>query len=351
MKTYYAGFDLASRSVAFTVLGRKGSKRRRGTLKWNKKEWKALVEEYSGARLIVAFEASPEATRAQRILRELGVETYCFHPAHFKDITQSKKKTDARDADRMARALRGDCLPPAIYLPDDEETHLRNLVSEREFLLKVGLQCVNRLKGMARQHGITLPRYSRDRTEEWWMQSAKRFRVAERPAIERLARIALAIYQCLDELQEEMDRDMEKAGYNDKVRQLQTIPGIGPITARALALYLGRTCRFNDGRRFGSYLGLVPSVDATGHQTTKLGHITKEGPPALRRLLVQAANAAVQSRAFARSHLDAWFRRLVKRRGRKIAIVALARKLAVVAYALHRDDTTWDPEVWGAPAG
>lgn len=344
MAKYYVGMDLASESVEYFVLGPRGGKKAAGKMSWAPAKWKSFVAQYGAENLVVAFETSPEAYRAQRVLERASVETYPFHAGHFPAIWNSKKKTDRIDAEKIARGLRGETLPRRIRLADKTEAALRNRVSEREAHRKQLLQAHNRIRGLARQHGVTLPRYHRESAEAWWMTAPERFPARDRRSILRVARTALSAYQAMEELQEEMDVMMREAGYGDAIGRLRTVPGFGPVTSAAMALYLRQGNDFASGRCFGAYLGLVPTVESTGKQAPRLGHITKEGPAALRRLLVQAAHAALRSRAFAETRLDYWFRRVAKRRGKKIAIVALARKLAVIAYAIHRDGSQWDAE-------
>lgn len=344
MSRYFIGVDLASESMEVCILRPRG-KAIEQTLSWSPARWKRLVEKYGAEKMNVAFEASPEAYRFKPILEKLGVEMYCFHPAHFQVNGSSKKKTDKIDARAIARALKANALPRRIQMVDAVELALRNGVSERENYLRRIQGVVNRAHGLARQYGIKLKAYTRFHAEAWWEEAIRQFPKAEQPAIRRLARGAYADLQSLDELEEEVKARMDEGGFGKSIRRLKTIPGFGDITSQAVALYLGpETSRYGSARKFGSYLGLTPSIEQTGKQGARLGHITKEGPPALRRLLVQAANAAVRSRAFQKTRLYYWFRRLAKRRGRKIAIVALARKLAITAYAMHRDETDWSYE-------
>jgi transposase len=121
------------------------------------------------------------------------------------------------------------------------------------------------------------------------------------------------------------------------------MPGIGPVIGAAGAAYLGDGSRFTSSRKTGAYAGLVPTVEQTGKDKARLGHVTKEGPPILRRSFVQAAHVAVRSLGFQCTALYEWYQRLLKRRGKKIAIVALARRMLVIATRILRDQTCWDP--------
>jgi transposase len=130
-------------------------------------------------------------------------------------------------------------------------------------------------------------------------------------------------------------------------RRLMTYPGVGPLTALAFELVIGTPERFHCGKQIASYVGLVPSEESSGDRR-RLGHISKQGNSLLRYLLVEAAQVTVRSQPQWRGK----FFHLAMRRGRKIAKVAMARKLAVHLYWMWREG--WDYEQWnkfGSHAG
>ena len=313
-------------------------------MSWDQEEWRRYFEEWEGEEVEVAFETSPEAYRAKAILDGLGVKYYPFHAASFGAVTRSKRKTDKIDAEKICRALRSDGLPERVVLPEKEEARLRNLVQEREAFLEVVVEMVNRVKGLGRQWGVDLPTFCRDNHPgKWWEEAIESFGGVERGEVRRAWMVTLAALQGLDELEEEIKHQVKKAGLQKEVEQLKTIPGIGEVIAPGVAAYLGNGRRFRTSRKFGGYTGMTPTVGQTGVQAARLGHITHEGPAVLRRLLVQAARAAVRGKQLEHTRWKRWFERLKKRRGWKIAIVGLARKIAVVCKALIRDGTQWDP--------
>jgi transposase len=130
-------------------------------------------------------------------------------------------------------------------------------------------------------------------------------------------------------------------------RRLRTHPGVGSLTALAFVLIIGKAERFQCGKQIASYLGLVPSEDSSGDRR-RLGHISKQGNTLLRFLLVEAAQVTVRSLPEWRSK----YFHLAMRRGRKIAKVAMARKLAIHLYWMMRKE--WDYEqvkTFGSHAG
>jgi transposase len=146
------------------------------------------------------------------------------------------------------------------------------------------------------------------------------------------------------ELSQAIEREVEKY---PAAQRLMTHPGVGPLTALAFVLIVGQADRFQCGKQIASYLGLVPLEDSSGNRR-RLGHITKQGSSMLRFLLVEAAQVTVRSMPEWRSK----YFHLVMRRGRKIAKVAMARRLAIRLYWMWRKG--WDYEQWikfGSHAG
>jgi len=337
-----AGMDLASESVEFYVMNEAGKRLKRGKMSWAPAKWKTFVNSFGAENLTVAFETGPEGYRAKRLLEPLGVAIYPFHAANFPAIWRSNRKTDRIDAEKICRGLYGHNLPERVELAEDEEAKLRNLVTERELHMKVLRQVHNRLTGLARQWGIVLSPYRKDSAPSWWEEAIEQFPKHLRAMAQRLWRTALSSLQALDELEEAVSEQVEQVGGQEIQRRLETAPGVGPVVATAILAYLGTGGRIRSGRRFAAYLGMVPSVEQTGKGKPKLGHITKQGPSVLRRLLVQAARSAIRGHQLDRTRWKPWFQKLAARRGGKIAIVALARKIGLLCYALVRDGTEWE---------
>jgi transposase len=146
------------------------------------------------------------------------------------------------------------------------------------------------------------------------------------------------------ELSQAVEQEVEKC---PEAQRLRTHPGVGALTALALVLIIGKAERFQCGKQVASYLGLVPLEDSSGNRR-RLGHITKQGSSILRFLLVEAAQVTVRSLPEWRSK----YLHLMMRRGRKIAKVAMARRLAVRLYWMMRQG--WDYQQWvkfGSHAG
>ena len=151
-----------------------------------------------------------------------------------------------------------------------------------------------------------------------------------RDLLELLGRLDSTVAKLTQAIEQEVEKCPE-------ARRLQTHPGVGPLTALAFVLIIGRADRFQCGKQIASYLGLVPLEESSGNRR-RLGHITKQGNSLLRFLLVEAAQVTARSIPEWRSK----YFHLAMRRGRKIAKVAMARKLAVQMYWMMRKE--WDYE-------
>src|ERR1043166_3996265 len=237
-----------------------------------------------------------------------------------------KQKTDRQDAQLLLRLLVENRFP-RIWMPEAENRDLRQLLWHRHRLVQMRTRVMNQLHVVALSEG---PR----RKKALW-------RPAGRAQLESLALAPWAsrrrqdLLDLLDQFTPkilELTRRLEEVVEKRPVaRRLQTHPGVGPLTALAFELVIGTPERFQCAKQIASYVGLVPSEESSGDRR-RLGHISKQGNALLRFLLVEAAQVTVRSDQEWRSK----FFHLAMRRGRKIAKVAMARKLAVHLYWMWR---------------
>ena len=159
------------------------------------------------------------------------------------------------------------------------------------------------------------------------------------------------LLQLLDQLEVpigELDRAVaEQAQARPEAQRLMTHPGVGPVTALAFTLTMGPAERFGRGKQVASYLGLIPSEHSSGGRKQRLGHISKQGSPFLRGLLVEAAQSAVRHEPEMRRA----YQRLAQRRCRARVKVAMARKLAVRLYWMLRFQVNYAQLIQGSHAG
>jgi transposase len=222
---------------------------------------------------------------------------------------------------------------PQIWVPSGENRDLRQLLWHRHRMVQARTRIMNQLQAVALNEGLRCKkRLWRERGRE----QLESFRLA--PWASRRRRDLLELMDRLNptiaELTQAIEQEAEKC---PEAQRLMTHPGVGPLTALAFVLILGRADRFQCGKQIACYLGLVPLEESSGDRR-RLGHITKQGNSLMRFLLVEAAQVTVRSDQEWRSK----YFHLAMRRGRKIAKVAMARKLAVRLYWMMRQG--WDYE-------
>jgi transposase len=278
------------------------------------------------------MEASGHARWFERRLGELQYELWIGDAAEIRTKRVRKQKTDRQDAQLLLRLLLEDRFP-RIWVPSWENRDLRQLLWHRHRLVQMRTRIMNQLHVVALNEGVR-------RKKALW-------RPAGRAELESLVLARWAsqrrqdLLELLDQLTpkiQELTRALEQEVEKRPVtQQLMKHPGVGPLTAMAFELVIGTPERFDCGKQIASYVGLVPSEESSGDRR-RLGHISKQGNSLLRFLLVEAAQVTVRSDPEWRSR----FFHLAMRRGRKIAKVAMARKLAVRLYWMWRKG--WDYE-------
>jgi len=291
-----------------------------------------------GKPVRVGMEATGHGRWFERLLAELQQELWIGDPAAIRAQQVRKQKTDRQDAALLLQLLRENRFP-RIWVPSAENRDQRQLLWHRHRLVQMRTRVKNQLQAMALNEGMR-------RGKGLWSKAgrAQFAGLALAPWGARRRRDLLALLEELNPRIEELSAAIAQAAeQRPEAQRLMTHPGVGPITALAFVLILGTPARFACGKQVGSYLGLMPSEASSGGRQ-RLGHISKQGNPLLRFLLVESAHAAVR-------YEPEWRRRfwhLALRRGRSIAKVAMARKLAVRLYWMWRQGTDYQPAKFGS---
>ena len=284
--------------------------------------------QHRGVHARVGMEATGHALWLERLLAELGVELWIGDPAEIKTKRVRKKKTDREDARLMLRLLLENRFPK-IWVPSPENRDLRQLLWHRHRLVQMRTRIMNQLQAVAMNEGY---RWKKKLFSEKGRALLEKLSLA--PWASRRRKELLELLDQLDPKIAELTAATEQeAKKRPEVLLLMTHPGVGPLTGLVYALVIGTPERFPCGKQIGSYTGLVPCEDSSAGRQ-RLGHINKQGNSLLRFLLVEASQAAV------RCNPD-WRRRYVHlrmRREKRIAKVAMARKLAVRLYWMWRNN-------------
>src|SRR5438105_13904260 len=286
----------------------------------------------AGQKVRVGMEASGHARWFERLLAELQFELWIGDAAEIQSKRVRKQKTDRQDAQLILRLMLKDDFPQ-IWVPSWENRDLRQLLWHRHRMVQVRTRIMNQLQALALNEGL---RCKKRLWREHGRRQLESFRLA--PWASRRRRDLLELLDRLNptiaELSQAIEQEAEKC---PEAQRLMTHPGVGPLTALAFVLIIGRAERFQCGKQIAAYLGLVPLEDSSGERR-RLGHITKQGSSMLRFLLVESAQVAARSIPHWRNQ----YFHLAMRRGRKIAKVAMARKLAVRLFRMMRQG--WDYE-------
>jgi len=281
-------------------------------------------------KLRVGMEASGHARWFERLLAELKVELWIGDAAEIRAKRVRKKKTDREDARHILQLLAEDRFP-RIWVPSWANRDVRQLLWHRHRMVQMRTRIMNQLQAVALNEGL---RCKKSLWRENGRKQLEAFPLApwasrrRHDLLELLDRLNPTIAELALKIEQEVDK-------YPMAQRLSTHPGVGALTALAFVLVIGEAEWFRCGKQIASYIGLVPAEDSSGEHR-RLGHISKQGSALLRFLLVEAAQVTVRSDPEWRSK----FFHLAMRRGRKIAKVAMARRLAVRLYWMWRQ--RWD---------
>jgi transposase len=292
--------------------------------------------------LRIGMEACGSAHYWARRFREHGHDVRLIAP-HFIKAYVKSPKNDARDAEAICEAV---TRPTMRFVPIKrvEQQDLQALHRVRERLIKARTALVNEIRGLLSEYGIVLP------------QSITNFRalIVDKLQEEQVKLTTLST-ELFRQLYDEF-RALEKrlVYYDEKLaamgkahpecQRLQTIPGIGPVSATALLAAISDATQFKNGRQLSAWLGLVPREHSTGGKSRLLG-VSKRGNIYPRKLLVHGARATLRWVDTKNDERSRWLRALIARRGKNRAAVALANKNARIVWALLAHDQVYHARV------
>lgn len=321
-----------------------------GTVKMERQAMHDLLVERAPARLVI--EIGPSAGWIHDLAQSLDIEVEVANTNHeawrWKHV---KRKTDRRDAHQLARLSAMKQLP-TVYMPSAEVREWRTLITFRRTLVARRTRIKNNIRAILDRQGLSMPTGKKG----WTKQSLA--------ALHGLAASDEGVAVWRFELQVELDglaplndqiRAVEKklesiARHDERVQLLKTVPAVGDRLAEAAAAVIDDPHRFSRGRDVGSYIGLTPRIFQSGEQK-RMSRISKDGNAMLRTILVECAWLGVTR------HKVPWMVEVYERiRGgsetrKKIAIIAVARRLLIKCWAILRDESPWrDPHVLAGTA-
>ena len=278
---------------------------------------------------LVGMEACATAHHWSRELTRLGHTVKLMPPAYVKPYVK-RGKTDAADAEAIAEAVTRPTMRFVAVKSMDQQAVLM-LHKVRDLLVRQRTMLINALRGHLAEFGVVTARgpagVKAAIAELHGMQDSlpPLARMALHGLLDRLGAVGLEIRKVEREI-------VAWCRHDDASRRLMTIPGIGPITASAIAATVSNASLFRSGRQFAAWLGLTPRARSSGGKE-RLGHISKQGDGYIRRLLVTGATAVIRL-ARQGNPSKVWATRLLERKPARVVSVALANKTARIAWAV-----------------
>jgi len=334
----YLGMDISSKSFVVHGIDEKKRVLVKGEIEPTRGGLKGLIKGLGSQKKLVIFEAGNQLKWIAKTLKEMeGVEIHVVHPNEIKWINQSSGKTDKIDARKLAHLGRGDMLPRKVHIVEGKIRELRELISARQRLQSKRVALINSIRGQMKQEGHSLPaKFFQGRQ---WREKIKGIKIGEvqkliiESFMDSIASLLIAEKKLTDKIGTIKDKGIEL---------LESIPSVGRLSSRVILSALDDVGRFDSKKCVAKYGALTPRIYQSGG-ITHVGRINRDGRQEVRRVLLQCAHVIVRMRSYGSRPLREFFERIMKRRGKKIAIVAVARKLLTIAYGVLKNKTAYDP--------
>lgn len=341
----YGAIDLHKNRSEIRIVDAAGQVRQEATIRTTCEELTRIWAARTRMRILI--ESSTESEWVAQHLEGLGHEVVVADPNYLPMYgSRSRRiKTDRRDVAALAEACRTG-IYRAAHRASREAQALRRVLRIRRTMVEARSAQICLLRALLRQDGLRLASGGADTV----LRRLDRLTLS--PALAAALVPLRTSIASLTQLITEADAHVHTRASEDAVAQrLMSAPGVGPVVALSFQATLDTPARFGgDARRASAFLGLVPSEDSSAERQHK-GHITKAGPHELRALLVQASWVIWRGKGADGAALRRWAHALAGRRGRRIAVVALARRLSRILFALWRDSTEFHEPRTGQPLG
>jgi transposase len=335
---FYVGLDIHTKRIAFCVLSDQGQLVQRGLVRRLDEVLRIL--QALPDRFEVCYEASCGYGHYHDLLQPLAARVLVAHPGRLRLIFRSRDKNDRKDAERLAKLLYlGEA--PTVHVPSPDVRTWRELINCRGQVIAKRTRAKNAVRALLRGAGITPPQHP----SLWTKAGLAWLRRLGLPTLSQQLRRDLLLEEIETLLRQvqRLERQLNhQAQHTPAVRQLRSIPGVGPRTAEAVAAFVDDPHRFRNAKAVGRYFGLVPCQDQSGDKN-RLGHITREGAPVVRQLVAEAAWQALRRSPAVRAYFERVQRGDPQRT--KIALVATAHHLVRVMWAMLKRGTLWEEKL------
>jgi transposase len=342
MKLTTIGIDLAK--AVFQVHG--ADERGRAVLKKQLKRTQVLAYFANLTPCKIGMEACGSAHYWARKLVTMGHEVVLIPPQYVKPFVK-RNKNDAADAEAICEAVTRPNMP-TVPIKNIEQQAILSIHRARQGFVKARTAQANQIRGLLAEYGFAIPQgigHITQRVPEILEDGENDLPGSFRLLIQRLVDHLKELDRQVGELEREIQLWHKENALSQK---LAKIPGIGPLTATAMIATVGDARQFENGRQLAAWLGIVPRQHSTGGKARLLG-ISKRGDRYLRTLLIHGARAVIRM-AERKPDTETWIKRLLARRHKNVAAVALANKNARTIWALLRHDREYEPDYVKAAA-
>lgn len=339
--THYAALDVSLRSVAICIIDNEGVIRLETSVPSEVEDITAVLDSFDGTIVSVGLEAGVLTQYLTYGLQSTGYEVICMEARQVKAaLSAMRNKTDKNDARGIAQILRSGWYS-RVHVKSMRSHEIRALLSSRRAVLSKCTDLEQEVRGLFKVFGIKLP----PRLGHGGFDKTVRPTIEADPALAHalvpLLEARMALYKSFREL----DNRVRHMALDDTVCQrLMTAPGVGFVTSLTFKAAVDDPTRFKHSRTVAAHFGLTPRRIQSGDMDIP-GRISHAGDPTVRATLYTAAHA-LMTRSSRYSSLKVWGMQLAKKRGHRRAVVAVARKLAVILHRMWIDETEfhWSSE-------
>jgi len=323
MSTVYTGIDFHKRTSTICFLKQDGQKETKTILSDN------LVKELvNKSNLLVGIEASCGVNAVVDQLKAHNIEVKIINPNKFRGIGVGGKKTDLKDAEALAECLKVNFIP-TVHHKSIGARRIKSMLRLREQYVQSRVRITNHVRGILREYGIKINKG----VEAFWEEIFVQLELLDFDPLKDHLKDMVYEAKKLKKKEEAVEKTLRELMQGEQmVKNLQTIPGVGILTALAFVAIADDITRFNNAKAFASYIGLVPREFSSGDKR-RLGTITKSGQEILRRYFIHGARTVLKySNEHSKEPIRKWAYHLKKRVGANKATVALAHRLARISF-------------------
>ena len=338
---HFAGLDISVKETSVCIVDETGRIVREVKVVSEPEALLAVLANPAYRLMRIGLEAGPLSQWLFSTLAEAGLPVICVETRHMRAVLKAQiNKTDRNDARGIAQMMRVGLYRP-VHVKTLRSQKLRMLLTHRKLLQAKAIAIENDLRGTLRNFGLKVGMVGTVKFE-----ARIRELVANLPDLAELVEPVLFARRVLREQFAILHRRLLAIARDDEVcRRLMTVPGVGPVVALAYRATVDVPARFRNSKAVGAVFGLTPAKHQSG-ESERIGAISRCGDEMVRSMLYEAAQTML-TRSAKWSWLKAWAMKIARHRGMKKAIVALARRMAVILHRIWVDGTEfrWTREV------